>query len=215
MIELTEAPTLERYLIAELSVVDFKRSIRAQVRSLLFGHTDEFGFTDNMLSAMERAFERAWQEGAADCGIGPDERTAEEATALNNYVNTQATFIPGFARRITQARDDALANDEKITQNTGGVLSQASMWANRYNEVVSMAKTMACGDKKQIWVLGPTEHCGDCSKLAGKVKRGSVWVAADIRTQSPRLECGGFNCQCQLKPTDAKATPGRLPALSG
>lgn len=212
---MTEAPILERYLIAQLSQEDFKRSVRAQVRSLLFGHTDEFGFTDAMLSALERGLERAWREGAADCGIGPDERSPDETNALRNYINTQATFLPGFARAITDAREQALADDEKITENTGGVMSRASMWANRYGEVVSIAKTMACSDQKYGWDLGPTEHCSDCLAMSAKVKRASAWAAADIRPQSRRLECGGFHCQCRFRKTDQPATPGRLPAVAG
>ena len=91
--------------------------------------------------------------------------------------------------------------------------SRIPMWTNRYTEVMNTAKVMAGGDRKLKWVLGPTEHCSSCMKLAGKVKRGSMWVASGIQPQSRSLECGGYNCQCSLQPTTDRASPGRLPSI--
>jgi hypothetical protein len=91
--------------------------------------------------------------------------------------------------------------------------SRLPMWINRYTEVVNTAKIMAGADRKLKWVLGPTEHCSSCLKLAGKVKRGSVWIASGIQPQSRSLECGGFNCQCSLQPTTDRASAGRLPSI--
>lgn len=91
--------------------------------------------------------------------------------------------------------------------------SRLPMWINRYNEVMNTAKLMAGENVKLMWVLGKTEHCSSCLKLAGKVKRKREWLAAGIQPQSRSLECGGFNCQCSLQPTSARASPGRLPGL--
>lgn len=91
--------------------------------------------------------------------------------------------------------------------------SRIPMWVNRYNDVVNTAKIMAGGDKKLKWVLGPTEHCSSCMKLAGKVKRGSLWQTSGIRPQSRSLACGGYNCQCSLQPTTDRASAGRLPSI--
>jgi hypothetical protein len=91
--------------------------------------------------------------------------------------------------------------------------SRIPMWVNRYTEVVNTAKTMAGADRKLKWVLGPTEHCSSCLKLAGKVKRGSFWQASGIQPQSSSLACGGFNCKCSLQPTTDRASAGRLPSI--
>lgn len=198
--------------IAELSIVDYKRSINAQVRGLLFGHFDQFTFTNNMLMAMERGFERAWQEGAAKCGIGPDERSVEENDALNTLIFGQAQFLPGFGQMIVATREKILTEGGSPVFS-GAVLIRSRMWGNRYNDVVNQAQSMACSDKKLEWVLGPTEHCSSCSKLAGKVKRGSAWIRSGVRPQSRDLECGGFHCQCSLRITDKPAHPGPVPSI--
>ena len=91
--------------------------------------------------------------------------------------------------------------------------SRIPMWINTYRDVVNTAKLMAGANVKLIWVLGPTDHCSSCLKLAGKVKRKREWLSAGIQPQSRALECGGFNCQCSLQPTSERASPGRLPSL--
>ena len=68
------SPTTEQFIIIKLSREDFRRTIRAAVRGLYFGHDDLFTFSDGMLRTIERNFERAWQEGARTCGILPEER---------------------------------------------------------------------------------------------------------------------------------------------
>jgi len=103
---------------------------------------------------------------------------------------------------------------QEVDRRLGTAQARIPMWTNRYREVMNTAKTMAGADKKLIWVLGPTEEsCPSCLKLAGKVKRGSVWMASGIQPQSPALACGGFFCQCSLQPTDLPASPGRLPSI--
>lgn len=192
--------------LGEKSITDYGRRLRGLARGLWNGSIDRFGFADSVLSAMQRAFEQAWTEGARTQGIEPDERTTEEQIRLDQMVAEQVTFIPGLA--------DYVQTHLKID---GFKLSQAQaripMWTNRYNDVVNTAKVMAGGDKKLKWVLGPTEHCSSCMKLAGKVKRGSVWTASGIQPQSRSLECGGYNCQCSLQPTTDRASPGRLPSI--
>jgi hypothetical protein len=210
--DLTTVTDLVVEHIAQLSFEDYRKSVFAQVRGLLLGHFDQFTFIDGMLSAMERGFERAWQEGASECGIGPDERTVEENDALNTMIFAQAAFLPGFAAEITATRSQLLEAGSGLVFG-GALLSRATMWANRYNDVRNQAHTLACQDSKMEWVLGPTEHCSSCSRLAGKVKRGSAWARSGVRPQSRELECGGFNCQCRLQETNAPATPGPLPRL--
>ena len=106
-----------------------------------------------------------------------------------------------------------LKQQDEVDRTLRAASSRIPMWVNRYNDVVNTAKIMAGGDKKLKWVLGPTEHCSSCSKLAGKVKRGSVWIASGIQPQSRSLACGGYNCQCSLQPTTDRASAGRLPSI--
>jgi hypothetical protein len=70
---------------------------------------------------------------------------------------------------------------------------------------------LAAGQEAQVnleWIVGPTEHCGDCLRLNGQVHSAEAWAASGWQPQSSALECGGFNCQCSLVPTDADESGG-------
>ncbi len=188
---------------------DFALSLRASVRGLWSGRRDLFGFVDNMVSILNRHLENAWREGAAEGGIRPDERTPEETERLNAFVNGQIVFVPRLGEFIQEN-----SNAEGGLLRTS--LTRLSPWVNRYNEVKAIATQMACGDLKQMWVLGVAEHCKTCLKLAGRVMRGSQWAKLDVHPQDTRpgkLDCRGFNCKCRFVETDKRATPGRLPRL--
>lgn len=203
---MTQAPTVEEYIIAKLSIEDFGRRIRGLARGLWNGSIDEFTFHDSMLSAIERGFEQAWSEGARSEGVSPSERTSEEVSELNRMVFAQAPHLPGLALWIST---HSKANDFKLET----VLNRVVPWVNRYNEVLNAAKLLAGEDFKEVWNLGPTEHCSSCLSVAGKVKRKSRWRAAGWRPQMRTLECGGFHCQCFFTRSDLPATPGPLPRI--
>ncbi len=192
--------------IAQKSIADYGRQLRGAVRGLWNGSIDVSSFIVNVSTALERAFEKAWTEGARTQGIEPGERTPAEQAKLDEMIFEQSGFIPGFADYV-QAH--LKADDFKLAT----AQARTPMWTNRYAEVVNTAKVMADGDKKLKWVLGPTEHCSSCLKLSGKVKRGSFWISSGIQPQSRSLECGGFNCQCSLQPTTDRASAGRLPSI--
>lgn len=193
--------------LAALSIQDYGRGVRAAVRGLWSGALNQGDFIAAMFATLERGFEMAWREGAAECGIQPDERTEDEQAALFRMLAENIGYLPSFAAFI-----------ERVSRAQGGKLGalwpRTELWINRYKEVQNLAKTMACANQKLIWVFGQTEeHCRSCSRLAGKVKRASTWAAADIRPQHPDLECGGWRCDCRLEPTDQRLSPGPLPNI--
>ena len=106
----------------------------------------------------------------------------------------------------------------KLDLNGGGkldpLMQRAELWALRYQDVKTRGRMMACGDQKFKWVLGPTEHCSTCAKLAGLVHRGSQWRNYVLPQNPPneQLECGGWNCRCSLEPTTERASR-RYPPL--
>lgn len=221
----TVADDIEQRAIAYLSSDTFKAGIRAAIRGYYEGLVDQFSFFDSMLSTIERGFEQAWRQGAKECGIAPDERTPEEEAARTDQINRMVPYVQKLigdidASKARLAADQASkdAGDKPLWGFESDTKShyvevRGEIWANRYNEVLNQAKTMACQDQKLRWDLGPTEHCSSCLKVAGKVKRASQWAAADIRPQHPNLECGGHRCQCQLNPTKEPMSMGRLPSI--
>jgi hypothetical protein len=90
--------------------------------------------------------------------------------------------------------------------------ARADMWSNRYNDVINQARLHFGGIQLLEWVRGPTsDGCDDCIALDGIVATANEWEASGWRTQSQELACHGFNCLCQLKPTDKKRTRGGIP----
>ncbi len=187
----------------------YNAGIRFAVRGLWNGSSDTFDFTDSMVSVLNLGFTSAWNEGAASCGILPEERTEKERDALQSRINENIVFISGFADFI---EENSKANDGLLRT----ALERAALWQNRYNEVLNQAKSMACENLKYVWRVGPTDHCSTCLQLNGRVMRGGRWRQLDVWPQDTRpgkLKCRGFRCQCQLNETKLPTTPGRLPRL--
>jgi len=187
----------------------YRKSLRDAVRGLWSGAIDYIQFTRAMRSAINRRLKQAWLEGAAACGISEEELTPAEWTAMDLAIVNELGFVERFADDIEMG---SRANSGKVKP----LLTRVEMWTNRYKDVVNRAKQMACADRKLLWRLGATiEHCRDCARYDGRIHRGSTWARYEIRPQSPKLACHGFNCACTLDPTDERALPGRPPAMTG
>ena len=191
------------------SASSYAKDLRGITRALWNGSMD-FDQTFAMFQDNVRiGLTRAWYEGAKECGIQPSELSPEELTALRDILYSEDTHIFGFL-------DYVELNSKESGGKFAPILSRVDLWANRYLDVVNRAKMMSCADRKMAWRLGPTEeHCVDCNRLNGKVKRASQWARYNIRPQSPQLSCHGFNCLCYFEPTDEPMSKGPLPRLSG
>ena len=173
---------------------------------------DQFTFVDDFASAIRRRFIEAWHEGAATCGIQPDELTDEELQALETEINQEITYIWQFSVDII---GDIISN-----RNSGGklkpLLDRVELWMNAYHRLKSQAQLMACADQKLKWVMDPAqENCEDCQKYNGRVYRGSIWAKYGIQPQGSNLACGGWRCGCILVVTDDPVTAGRPPSPTG
>jgi hypothetical protein len=200
----------------EKSIGSFGRGIRQNIRGLWRGDLSEFQFIDGMVSSIRVGLFNAWVEGAKECGISPDEFTQEEKDALNAMTNQEFLYLGGFAEDIAAVRDIHADRPRAHEGQLGPMLNRGEAWIARYETARQIGKAMACTNKKLEWVLGNAEHCPSCIKLAGKVKRGSFWSERGIFPRVPGasyLECAGFNCQCELKQTDAPLSKGPLPRL--
>lgn len=189
------------------TVVHYEFALSQAIRDLY--NTGDIGaYIDRHAGLIEEQFTRAWNEGMREAGIDPKEMTEEERETLQREITMEENYVLDFAAEILLAAAEG--------KPVSPFVSRASVWANRYNSVMNMAKVMAAGNKKMKWVLGPTEHCGSCFKLSGIIKRASTWERAGIRPQNapnPMLECGGWNCQCQLVFTTEPARRGPFPKL--
>ena len=194
---------------ATKSMADFGLAIRSAVRGLWKGVLNRFDFNNTMTLAIRRQLTIAWHEGAAMCGIRPEELSPPELLRLYMIIQENIGYIPGFADSIEAGSQ---ANGGKL----GPLISRASIWTNKYMQAQSLGQQMACRDQKLRWDLGRTKvHCEDCLKLNGRVYRASIWEKYDIYPKSPNLACGGWLCDCRFTPTNEPGTPGRPPRLSG
>lgn len=186
----------------EKSAADFGRRVRGLARGVWAGEIDWLAFGDSMAWAIYRGYEQAWVEGAARCGIRPEERSDRERIVLQREIVEDNQRIRGFA-------DYLQAHTKALGFKLSTVLSRAEIWTNRYTAIVTLAQVTACADRKMVWYLGRTEkHCTDCFTYEGHVYRASIWTKYGALPQSRRLECGGWRCDCRLVPTDAPVTPG-------
>ena len=187
----------------------YAASLRAAVRGLWSGVISPAQFSDSMFIAIRKHLAMAWEEGAARCGVLLSDYSPEEVAALRAVIQAEYGYVAPFGVDIGAGSQ---ANGGKLAP----FIARTELWANRYTEVVGQAEMMACGDEKFEWLLGrvKTEHCADCKRLHGKVKRASTWAKANIHPQSHALECNGYHCKCRFEKTDKPVTPGPLPRLA-
>lgn len=207
MLEKYSTGKFPKLSMKDLSQENMMSNIKSCVRALWTGEWDVADFYDSMSITIERGIYQAFEEGLAKYGIAMEDMTGDENAVMFRFMADQVYMLDGFAQSIA---DGSKAN--------GGLLSthftRAELWANRYKEAVSLAAAMAAKDQNLRWDLGATEkHCSSCLRLAGKVKRGSLWFESGILPQSQVLECKGYHCQCALTPTTEPASRGPLPSL--
>jgi len=192
-----------------MSINQYRKGLRSATRGLWNGSLDRRQFRSAMNGVIDRRLFQAWLEGAAECGIDAADLTVDEQADLAKAIREEQSNVPAFADRI---QENSKVNKGKLIPLLDRI---NNLWVNRYRDLRNQAKTIACKDKKFIWKLGATEvHCSTCPKLDGKVKRGSVWTKAGIRPQNPpnsAIECGGWNCLCELLPTNKPVSKGPLP----
>jgi hypothetical protein len=183
--------------------------IRAPVYGLWSGLLTVNEFIDSMQVAIRMGIGAAWRDASKVCGIDPDEWTDEEKTALQDFVVTQFQFVQEFGIFI--------ANNSKMAGKRFSSLSvRSELWVNSWNAAYNQAMALFRKNQKMKWVLGATkEHCTDCLKYNGKVKRASQWKDAGISPQMRALECKGYRCKCKFEVTNDPMSKGPLPKPSG
>ena len=209
IIELEAKASPINTIVGRGGIVIFRRDIRASVRGLWTGALRKSQALRTFRSAIERAIEKAWLEGAAECGIQEDELTVDELTARDEFIFEQNELAPNFI-------DDIAANSKANGGKLQPLLQQAEMWINQYSSASQRAEAMACADEKREWILGRTDHCSTCLALNGQVRRLSFWTNNVLPRNAPneRLKCRGFRCQCILQKTNKPLSRGRLPRLA-
>ncbi len=186
----------------------YRASLRSAVRAFWSGEWGWYEFHEELSTAIRTYFPQAWREGLALAGLTPDDMTDAERVRLEQEIVREIGYIPPFADAVERG---SKANGGKL----GPLMSRADRWAATYNRIRDLAMTFAQNDPKLRWQIGPvkTEHCADCLRLNGKVKRSSTWRAADLAPRMWKLACHGVHCKCEFQVTTERLSPGPLPVI--
>jgi hypothetical protein len=161
------------------------------------------GFRSRMNGTIKFGLPGAWEQGAASVEVVPADFTDEDKSTLQaiiteeqSHVNDLLTFLDGLANN-----PDAKLSDANF---------RLDMWANRYSDVLNQARIRFGGKQRLQWKLGDAEHCQTCLDLSNIIAWAQEWDKSGIKPKSPLLECHGYNCACELVPTDKRRTGNAL-----
>lgn len=187
----------------------YQRTIHSAFYGLWGGAIDKQGFITMLEDVIDIGLRRAWREGMAAVGLSWEDRSQEEEATLSQLIIEQWGYVPEVADWIE-------ANNKESGFLLKDLSYRESLWVNAYQKAYNQALQMASNDPKVEWVLGATENnCSSCSKYAGKVKRASYWQKIGAVPQSKNLSCKGYNCDCELVPTDKALSRGYLTPPGG
>ena len=180
----------------------YASSVRDLTKKFYDGRLDYTAFVDSMENLVISQLRIAWFEGMEANGLTEDDMTTEWAAMLREIIMSEQDHIPDFALAIEKAR--------RAESPIAPLMSRADMWGNRYNDVVNQAKVITAEKGQKLeWVYGDTDHCETCLSLNGIVAYASEWAASPYHPQQPPndyLDCGGWRCKCQLRPTKKRRT---------
>ena len=196
-------PAVLPHLSDELKTYDYMFSNIARMVSNVYTNNMGGEFVDIMGALIRGQMKKAYEVAYAEAGFS-DALPDWLQTDLEDMQATQANFdyIYQYFKDIINARLDG-----KPLQP---LLDRVKMWANRYNEAMSRARmtiTAKLGGRLQ-WVEGDTkDKCDTCLGLNGIVAFATEWELSGYKPQGSNLDCGGFNCHCELVPTDRRRSP--------
>jgi hypothetical protein len=191
------------------SLASYRTNLNAASRRHWRGLSGKDEFSTRIERAIKREFPSALERGLKDFELTLDDLTKEELKVLDDFIDDEVKRIGGLSDFI-----------QAHSQADGGLLNmvrgRVELWTNRIPELEQLGKVVGARTEKLEWVFDPRkDHCLDCRFLNGKVYRGFTWMT--LRTQKniyPRsrgLKCKGFRCGCEIKKTDKRVTPGRVP----
>jgi hypothetical protein len=211
---------LVRRIVEAKTIEQYRARLWSAAQRLFTGGRDS-AFMATFIRSIDQQLTEAWNKGADDMGVAPDEMSADDRNILEAIINNETDFIKRMAGDI-QAAKDAEMTPEDFERQFG---ARVDLWANRYNETVNRAHVVFGQKARLIWEMGATEeHCPFCSALNGIVAWGYEWEEARFHPQmppNPTLSgewnggkgCEGWHCDCGLNPTTRRRTARALDKL--
>lgn len=190
--------------------IDYEDSVTDILSEAVAGNLTRARFVLLMNARNELTIDRVYLQGLTDGGVsggGVDVLTEDDLSWIDQHKRETRQFVQGVANQIYA--DERVTPDE--TEGRAGM-----WWRMSIDPAYGHAVRSAAGNAAFERVIGATEeHCRDCRRINGQVRRASFWEKIGIWNASPKTECGGFNCKCQNTPTNKPITRGRFPNIYG
>lgn len=137
----------------------------------------------------------AYIEGLKEGGIPADEMTDDDALMIVELSTTQLEYVTDFVKAIRAARDDKAAQRDILD-------NRINLWTQSIEAAGAQGLASAKSNEMVQWKYGETEHCETCERLNGQKHRRKWFADRNYFPQKPgaAMECGGYNCQCELNP---------------
>jgi hypothetical protein len=212
------APGVMLYLPDELfdaakTEQGYFRQLWGRIKEFYRGEIAQGQFLDSLANLVQDQITRAWRQALRDEGLDPKQVDSVYQEPVEAMILAEFDHIDNLAADVAQARENERGFD--------GFRSRAEIWAKRYPDAVNRAN-LAIVEKnggRLEWELGQTEeHCTTCAGLHGIVAFAREWREAGVQPQSPpneQLECGGWHCDCKLKPTTRRRSRNALDRIQG
>ena len=181
--------------------LDFENNLEDIFSAAQQGELTRVRFGVLLRAQVARYGSAAYRDGLIAGGV-PDASLSDEDNArVDVLIAEQAQYIRDLADTIYKGRG--------ITETE--VSTKPKLWFNKSIQPFFDAGLLSANRNGNYeWALGRTEeHCSTCRGANGQIHRLRDWHKAGILPQSSALECKGYNCDCKLTKTDAKAR-GRL-----
>ena len=166
-------------------------------------------FVSRMNMTIKFGLQSAFEQGADDVGVSPDEFEQADKDLIASIIDEEKSHVADLLTFL-----DGLANDRNAKLSDADY--RLNMWANRFQDVLSQARVNFGGKQRMEWKLGEAEkhcHTGDndkpgigCANLSGIVLFAAEWDKLGIKPQSRQTNCQGYNCTCEIVPTDRRRT---------
>lgn len=195
--------------VAIKTVAEYRGRLSGALDKLLRGGADA-GFISTFARSIDVQLTKAWNEGADTIGVAPDEMTPDDFKQLEAIIDNENQFITGVIDAIRE--DQGKEMDPEALKKK--YEARVDVWANRYPDTVNRAIMWFGQQERLMWTLGDTEeHCSTCPKLNKIVAFGWEWDRAGVypgRPPNDKIECGGWRCGCDCKPTKRRRSPRAL-----
>lgn len=154
--------------------IDFRRSHKALIRALAGA---------------------AYVEGLREGGVDPEDQDDEDRATIAAWVSEQVAYVNDFGAWLADG-------DPRNSEDKRRILGdRIGLWVQALDNLGGLGRASALKNMSVTWRVGDTEHCDTCRELNGQRHRLKWFTSKGYvprEVGSDTLDCGGYNCQCQL-----------------